>query len=88
MGALRCLESEGVTDQQQLQQKLSEGGVAGVVVQYPNYYGIVEDYTGVADLCHDQKALFIMNSNPADLALLKTPAELGADIAVCESVND
>lgn len=77
-------QKEGVTDQQQLQQKLSEGGVAGVVVQYPNYYGIVEDYTGVADLCHEQKALFIMNSNPADLALLKTPAELGADIAVGE----
>ena len=78
-------EREGITDQKDLEQKLAEGGVAGVVVQYPNYYGIVEDYTGVADKCHEQKALFIMNSNPSDLALLKTPGELGADIAVGEA---
>lgn len=78
-------EREGITDQKDLEQKLAEGGIAGVVVQYPNYYGIVEDYTGVADKCHEQKALFIMNSNPSDLALLKTPGELGADIAVGEA---
>lgn len=77
-------QNNGVTDKQALQQKLQAGGVAGVVVQHPNYYGIIEDYTGVADMCHEQKALFIINSNPANLALLKTPAELGADIAVGE----
>ena len=73
---------DGATDMQDLKTKLSEGGVAGVVLQQPNYYGIVEDFSGVADLCHEQKALFILNSNPADLALLKTPGEWGADIAV------
>ena len=73
---------DGATDKQDLKAKLSEGGVAGVVLQQPNYYGIVEDFSGVADLCHEQKALFILNSNPADLALLKTPGEWGADIAV------
>lgn len=73
---------DGTTDMQDLKTKLSEGGVAGVVLQQPNYYGIVEDFSGVADLCHEQKALFILNSNPADLALLKTPGEWGADIAV------
>jgi glycine dehydrogenase subunit 1 len=56
--------------------------VAGVVVQQPNYFGIVEDYSGFADLCHQQKALLIMNSVAADLAVLKTPGEWGADIAV------
>lgn len=73
---------DGATDKQDLKVKLAEGGVAGVVLQQPNRYGIVEDFTGVADLCHEQKALFILNSNPADLALLKTPGEWGADIAV------
>lgn len=73
---------DGATDKQDLKAKLSEGGVAGVVLQQPNYYGIVEDFSGVADLCHEQKALFILNSNPSDLALLKTPGEWGADIAV------
>lgn len=75
-------EKNGVTDKADMEQKIAAGGVAGVVVQQPNYYGIVEDYSGFADTCHDNKALFIMNSIAADLALLKTPREWGADIAV------
>ena len=75
-------EKEGVTDHEDLHKLLSQGDVAGVIVQSPNYYGIIEDYTGFADACHDQKALFIMNSIAADLAILKTPKEWGADIAV------
>ena len=72
----------GVTDKGTMERRLAEGGVAGVVVQQPNYFGIVEDYKGFADACHDNKALFIMNSVAADLALLRTPGEWGADIAV------
>lgn len=75
-------EKNGVTDKADMEQKIAAGGVAGVVVQQPNYYGIVEDYSGFADICHDNKALFVMNSIAADLALLKTPREWGADIAV------
>ena len=73
---------KGVTDKESMERRLAEGGVAGVVVQQPNYYGIVEDYEGFADACHDNKALFIMNSVAADLALLRSPGEWGADIAV------
>ncbi|MGN0068942.1 MAG: aminomethyl-transferring glycine dehydrogenase subunit GcvPA [Prevotella sp.] len=75
-------EKDGATDKEDMLARLAEGGVAGVVVQQPNYYGVVEDFDGFADACHDHKALFIMNSNPADLALLRTPGEWGADIAV------
>lgn len=75
-------ESNGVTDKADMQQKLAAGNVAGMIVQQPNYYGIVEDYSGFADDCHAQKAIFIMNSVAADLAVLKTPAEWGADVAV------
>ncbi|MCR5818712.1 MAG: aminomethyl-transferring glycine dehydrogenase subunit GcvPA [Prevotella sp.] len=76
-------EKEGVTDLSTLNSLLSTiNDVAGVIVQQPNYYGIVEDYTGFADAIHEKKALFIMNSIIADLAVLKTPAEWGADIAV------
>lgn len=74
--------SDGVTDRQDMEQKVNAGGVAGVVVQQPNRYGIVEDFTGYADTCHNQKALLIINSVAADLALLKTPGEWGADVAV------
>ena len=75
-------EKDGVTDLSDLQTRLAEGGVAGVIVQQPNACGIIEDYSGFADACHDNKALFIMNSVAADLAVLKTPGEWGADIAV------
>ena len=75
-------QREGVTDKEQMTSLLNEGDVAGVLVQQPNYFGIVEDYTGFADSIHQKKALFIMNSIAADLAVLKTPAEWGADIAV------
>ena len=73
---------DGVTDIDDLKARLADGGVAGVIVQQPNAYGIIEDYTGFADVCHENKALFIMNSVAADLAVLKTPGEWGADIAV------
>ena len=75
-------EKDGVTDIDDLKSRLAQGGVAGVIVQQPNAVGIVEDYTGFAEACHEQKALFIMDSVAADLAMLKTPGEWGADIAV------
>lgn len=73
---------EGVTDREDLKKQIEGGGVAGVIVQQPNRHGIIEDYDGFADICHDNKSLFIMNCIAADLALLKTPGETGADIAV------
>ena len=75
-------QKDGTTDRDAMVQMLQEGGVAGVMVQMPNYFGIVEDYDGFADAIHAQKGLFVVNSIIADLAVLKTPAELGADIAV------
>ena len=75
-------EKDGVTDLADLKARLAEGGVAGVIVQQPNAVGIIEDFTGFADACHENKALFIMDSVAADLAVLKTPGEWGADIAV------
>lgn len=76
-------EKDGVTNLSALNSQLSTlEGVAGVIVQQPNACGIVEDFTGFADACHDNKALLIINSVAADLAVLKTPGEWGADIAV------
>ena len=74
--------TDGATDKADLDSKLAAGGVAGLLVQQPNYFGVVEDYTGFADATHAAKALFIMNSVAADLAVLRTPGEWGADIAV------
>ena len=75
-------QETGATDMAAIKQRLCGGGVVGVVVQQPNRYGVIEDYSGLADVCHENRALLIMNSVAADLALLKTPTEWGADIAV------
>ena len=74
---------EGITQLSNVNSQLSiNEGVAGVIVQQPNVYGIVENFTGFAEACHEHKALFIVDSVAADLAVLKTPGEWGADIAV------
>ena len=74
--------NDGVTDRNDYMAKIAQGGVAGMIVQQPNYYGNVEDYEGFADAAHANKALFVINSIISDLAVLKTPGEWGADIAV------
>lgn len=74
-------EKDGVTDIADLEAKLAGDDVAGVILAQPNFYGIVEDYSGVADMCHARKALMVMNAKPSSLAVLKSPAEWGADIA-------
>lgn len=75
-------ESDGVTDLAHLRELLeAHADVAGVILPSPNYYGIVEDFTGVADAVHARKALLIINCVAADLATLRTPGEWGADIA-------
>ena len=65
-----------------LKAELAKGDVAGVIVPSVNRYGIVEDHTGFADAVHAEKALFIEYCDPSALAVVKTPSEWGADIAV------
>ena len=56
--------------------------LAGVIVPSINRYGIVEDLSGLADLVHSHGALLVEYCDPSALAVLKSPAEWGADIAV------
>ncbi len=74
-------EAEGCTDKADMEAKLQVGDVAGVIAASPNKYGIIEDFTGFADAIHAQKAYFVLNMDPSALAVLKTPAAWGADIA-------
>lgn len=75
-------ENEGISDRYEFEAMLGAGDVAGVIVAYPNYYGIVEPLEGWADACHAAKALFIVNCQASTLGVLRSPASLGADI-VC-----
>ena len=56
--------------------------VAGLLVQTPNVFGHLEDYTGLADLLHENKSLLIVSANPMSLGVLKSQKEWGADIAI------
>ena len=74
-------EKAGVTDIDAIYSELAKGDVAGVMLPIPNKYGIIEDFTGVADKIHESKGYFAIYSDPSSLAVLKSPAEWGADVA-------
>ena len=71
-----------VTDQ--VTEAVAEGtlDLAGVIVPSIDRYGIIRDYCGLADLVHEMGGLLAMYCDPSALAVVKTPAEWGADIAV------
>ncbi len=73
----------GYTDRAVLEEMLS-GEVASVILQQPNFFGLVEDMNGVADAVHAHKAVFIVSADPLSLPLLQAPGEYGADIVVGE----
>lgn len=79
-------ESDGITDLAALDTLMeAHPDLAGVILPQPNRYGIIEDFTGVADKVHARKALLALNCVAADLAVLRTPGEWGADIACGEA---
>ena len=74
---------DGATDVSAL-KALLDGSAAAVYAEQPNYFGLVEDLEAIGETAHAAGAKFIAGCNPISLALLKTPAECGADIAVGE----
>lgn len=58
---------------------------AGVIVQQPNFFGLLENVEEIESAVHTNKAAFIMVADPISLAVLKTPAECKADIVVGEA---
>lgn len=71
---------DGVTDLNFVKQNLM--GSMGLILQNPNYYGIIESLDGVGEMVHAAGGLFIYNAEGQSLGILKTPKEYGADIAV------
>ena len=68
-------------------QKMAEAvdeNTALVMVQYPDFFGQVFDFTELAEAVHAKGALLCICVNPIALGLLKTPGEMGADIVVGE----
>ncbi|OEU65328.1 MAG: glycine dehydrogenase (aminomethyl-transferring) [Desulfovibrio sp. S3730MH75] len=57
---------------------------AAVIVQNPNFFGSVNDFTDLFTTVHEHKAVAIMSTYPVLQSVLKTPGQMGADIAVAE----
>jgi glycine dehydrogenase subunit 1 len=71
--------AEGVTEPPALDETVS-----AVVVQQPNFFGVVEDLEPLARAAHEAGALLICACDPLPLALLRSPGECGVDVAVGE----
>jgi glycine dehydrogenase subunit 1 len=76
-------EKDGLTDINALKEMLDET-TASVYLAQPNFYGLIEDAEAIGQAVHDAGAKLIMGINPIAAALLKTPRECGADVAVGE----
>ncbi len=75
--------SDGAADLEDLERLIS-GNTAAVIMQTPNFFGIVEDIEQIAKMAHKSGALLVASCDPIALALLKAPGDAGADIAVGE----
>lgn len=70
-----------VTDLKKLEAAVDDE-TAAVAVQYPNFYGSIEDLEKIHSFIEEKKALFIVYANPLALGLLTPPGSFGADIVV------
>jgi glycine dehydrogenase subunit 1 len=74
-------EKEGRVDAQ-ASLGLIDDSLSGMIIQSPNYYGLIEDVTVLSNALHEHKALMTLAVNPLAFALLKTPGEMNVDIVV------
>jgi len=72
---------DGVLHREAL-ERLLDDGVAAVMVQNPNFFGSIEDFSSLAEQIHSVGALVVASVYPISLGILKTPGEMGVDIAV------
>lgn len=77
-------EKDGKTDVDALKSMMTDD-TACVLIQHPNYYGNLEDAAEIGEIAHSVKnCKYVMSVNPVTLAVMKTPKEYGADMAVGE----
>ncbi len=74
---------DGVSDKAALEKAMG-GNCAAVIVQNPNFFGVVDDYTDLFAAARKSGALSILSAYPVLQSVLKTPGEMGADIATAD----
>ena len=76
-------EKDGLTDLESW-NAMDTSSIACLIIQTPNYHGLIEDGAAIANAVHNSGAKLIASCNPIALGLLETPGEFGADVAVGE----
>jgi glycine dehydrogenase subunit 1 len=73
----------GATDPEEVRSLAGEDTCC-VVLENPNFFGVVENGKPIGDIAQTSGALFIVSVDPISLGLLKPPSEYGADVVVGE----
>ena len=80
---IRIIGDRGRADVTELIDML-DGNTAMIAVQYPDFFGQIDNLAPLADAAHAVGALLVVVANPMALSILRSPGELGADIVVGE----
>ena len=75
--------ANGQSDRSKLRD-LMDDKTAAVILQNPNFFGVLDDHSDIVALAHAKGILVIESVYPIALGLLKTPGEMGADIVTGE----
>jgi glycine dehydrogenase subunit 1 len=75
--------TDGLANRAKILQQLDDR-TAAVIVQNPNFFGCIEDFTDLAEAAHDRGALLLVSCYPISLGILKTPGAMGADVVTGE----
>ena len=75
--------THGQSDRKHIKEALCDQ-TAAVILQNPNFFGVVDDHTDIVEECHKRGILVIQSVYPIAMAILKTPGEMGVDIATGE----
>jgi len=75
--------TNGLANRGQILESI-DNKTAAVILQNPNFFGCIDDFTDIAEAAHQKGALLIVSCYPISLGILKTPAAMGADIVTGE----
>lgn len=75
--------TNGLTNRNEILNQIDDK-TAGVILQNPNFFGCIDDFTDIASVAHENKALLIVSCYPISLGIVKTPGAMEADIVTGE----
>ncbi len=74
---------DGLANREEILARLDDD-TAAIIVQNPNFFGCIDDFTDLAEAAHKKGALLVVSCYPISLGILKTPGAMGADIVTGE----